>query len=553
MKPITRRCAIYTRKSHEEGLEQEFNSLDAQRESCLAYIQSQKSEGWILVKDHYDDGGYTGGNLERPGLQKLMEDIKSGKVHIVVVYKIDRLTRSLMDFAKLVEVFDKHQVTFVSVTQSFNTTTSMGRLTLNVLLSFAQFEREVTGERIRDKIAASKAKGIWMGGHVPIGYDVKERKLLINTAEADIVRYMFQRYLELGCVRLLKEELDNKGIHSKTRIKKDGTEVIGESFSRGGLYKLLSNPIYIGQIRHKDICHPGQHDPIIEQSIWDEVQNQLKEHAPIIKSPMRKTESSILIMKLFDELGEGLTPSHANKKGQRYRYYISRHLTTGIFDKNKIGWRLPAQEIEMTVTESVRQILGDHAGITDALRERGVDVNHIPSLLDAARDISRKLKSEQEAKNIIPDMVRRVDLRPDGIRITISLAPLISAEVKMSEPITITRDIPMQMKRRGIEMRLVIRGAAASRLDPTLIKIIAKAHKWFDELISGKSISTLSSCEKVSDRYIASLLPLAFLAPNIVESIIGGKQPVDLTTEKLLKHIELPMEWADQNRTLRIA
>src|SRR5246500_2529615 len=266
-----RRCAIYTRKSSEEGLEQDFNSLHAQREACEAFVRSQTGEGWRLSKTHYDDGGLSGGTMERAALQRLLEDIKNGLVDVVVVYKVDRLTRSLADFAKMVEIFDASGVSFVAVTQQFNTTTSMGRLTLNVLLSFAQFEREVTGERIRDKIAASKRKGIWMGGTVPLGYDVDDKRLVINQAEATTVRRIFTRYCELGSVRLLKEELDRLGVRSKIRVSKDGVESGGQAFSRGALYALLRNPIYVGETRHKGVCHPGQHAPIVNRAMWDKV------------------------------------------------------------------------------------------------------------------------------------------------------------------------------------------------------------------------------------------------------------------------------------------
>ena len=277
-KPSRRRCAIYTRKSSEEGLEQDFNSLQAQREACEAFIKSQAGEGWRPVKTAYDDGGLSGGTLERPALQHLLADIRLGLIDVVVVYKVDRLTRSLADFAKMVEVFDAQGVSFVAVTQQFNTTTSMGRLTLNVLLSFAQFEREVTGERIRDKIAASKRKGMWMGGVVPLGYDVSEHRLVINPAEAETVRAIFQRYLELGCVRLLKAELDRSGILSKRRISRSGVESGGHSFSRGALYALLANPLYIGEIRHRKLRHPGQHQAIVERALWERTQRQLQEH-----------------------------------------------------------------------------------------------------------------------------------------------------------------------------------------------------------------------------------------------------------------------------------
>jgi len=263
-----RRCAVYTRKSSEEGLEQDFNSLHAQREACEAFIKSQHGEGWRPVKTVYDDGGFSGGTMERPALQRLLRDISEQLIDVVVVYKVDRLTRSLADFAKMVELFDAHTVSFVAVTQQFNTTTSMGRLTLNVLLSFAQFEREVTGERIRDKIAASKRKGMWMGGTTPLGYDVDDRRLVINSAETETVKHIYQHYLELRSVRLLRDDLDRNGIVSKVRISKSGNRAGGKVFSRGALYELLSNPIYIGEIRHRKERHPGQHEPIVDRELW---------------------------------------------------------------------------------------------------------------------------------------------------------------------------------------------------------------------------------------------------------------------------------------------
>jgi site-specific DNA recombinase len=337
-KPKIRRCAVYTRKSSEEGLEQEFNSLHAQREACEAFIKSQAGEGWRLIRTHYDDGGLSGATMERAALQRLMADIDKGLVDAVVVYKVDRLTRSLADFAKMVEVFDARSISFVAVTQQFNTTTSMGRLTLNVLLSFAQFEREVTGERIRDKIAASKRKGIWMGGLVPLGYEVRDRQLVVNEAEATTMRHIFTRYCELGSVRLLKEELDRLGVRSKIRVSKDGVESGGQAFSRGALYTLLRNPIYVGEIRHKGVCHPGQHAPIVDRAMWDKVAQLLRGHSTGYGPRSSSTKSCVLIGKLFDESGEGLTPSHAVKGDRRYRYYVSRSLTKG--PRRSRGWRL---------------------------------------------------------------------------------------------------------------------------------------------------------------------------------------------------------------------
>src|ERR1700747_2141376 len=339
-KPKIRRCAVYTRKSSEEGLEQEFNSLHAQREACEAFIKSQAGEGWRLIRTHYDDGGLSGATMERPALQRLMADIAKGLIDAVVVYKVDRLTRALADFAKMVELFDAHHVSFVAVTQQFNTTTSMGRLTLNVLLSFAQFEREVTGERIRDKIAASRRKGIWMGGVVPLGYEARERRLVINPAEAEVVRQIFRRYLELGCVRVLKEELDRGGVVSKSRTSANGKRQKGYSFSRGALYVVLSNPLYIGEVRHRGARHPGQHQPIIDLKLGEEVQRHLHEHAKRRRLRAVKVEPSPLAGKLFDPSGAGLTPSHARKGERRYRYYISRGLNIGPARRVYDGWRL---------------------------------------------------------------------------------------------------------------------------------------------------------------------------------------------------------------------
>src|SRR5690242_2470736 len=315
------RCAIYTRKSSEEGLEQEFNSLAAQREACEAFIRSQQHEGWGLAKTRYDDGGFSGGNLERPALQQLIADTRAGRIDIVVVYKVDRLTRSLADFARLVELFDAEAVSFVSVTQQFNTTSSMGRLTLNVLLSFAQFEREVTGERIRDKIAASKKKGMWMGGNIPLGYDANERSLVINPAEAETVRRIFALYRELGCVRRVKEEADRLGLRTKSSTTANGIQRGGKPFSRGHLYTLLSNPIYAGLIAHKGQLHPGQQPALIDDASWSIVRDQLAANTRDHRHRAKSAEPSLLAGLRVDARGDRRTPSHAIKRGRRYRYY----------------------------------------------------------------------------------------------------------------------------------------------------------------------------------------------------------------------------------------
>jgi site-specific DNA recombinase len=344
------RCAIYTRKSTEEGLEQDFNSLDAQREACEAFILSQKQEGWVALQTQYDDGAYSGGTLERPALQRLLDDIRGSKVEVVVVYKIDRLTRSLLDFAKIVEVFDAHSVSFVSITRAFNTATSMGRLTLNVLVSFAQFEREVTGERIRDKIAASKKKGMWMGGYPPLGYDVKERRLVVNEAEAETVRHIFRRYQELASVHVLQEHLNQVGIVSKRHTAQDGSLYGAKPIARGALYHMLQNRIYRGEIVHKGQAYPGEHEPIIDDDLWQDVQKTMAANRVDRGAGKGNRHLSLLAGFIHDAHGEPMTPSHAVKKGVRYRYYVSRSLLTGGEKATKRGQRLPAAHIEALVT-----------------------------------------------------------------------------------------------------------------------------------------------------------------------------------------------------------
>ena len=361
------RCAIYTRKSSEDGLEQDFNSLDAQRESCEAFILSQKHEGWTALPEMYDDGGLSGGTLERPALKRILADIEGHRIDTVVVYKVDRLTRSLGDFAKIVEIFDKRNVSFVSVTQQFNTTTSMGRLTLNMLLSFAQFEREVTGERIRDKIAASKKKGMWMGGNVSLGYVVKDRKLLIDEAEAKTVRHIYRRYATLGSVWTLKEELDRDGVVSKVRVNRYGRATGGNPLARGALYTMLQNRIYRGRIVHKDKHYPGEHEAIVDEALWDEVQRQLAANRIACATGTHAAEPSLLAGLIYDDSGQRMTPSHANKKGTRYRYYVSQALVSGIRRSAPRARRVPASDVERLVQERLTVFLKSQGEIFDAV------------------------------------------------------------------------------------------------------------------------------------------------------------------------------------------
>ncbi len=363
------RCAIYTRKSSEEGLDQDFNSLDAQREACEAYIASQKHEGWELLPDRYDDGGISGGHLERPSLQRLMQAVDEKRVDQIVVYKIDRLTRSLADFAKLVERLDQAEASFVSVTQSFNTATSMGRLTLNVLLSFAQFEREVTAERIRDKIAASKRKGLWMGGNVPLGYQADGRTLKIDDEEAATIRTLYDLYLEHGLIRIVKERAEELGLRSRRRVRGAGRVSGGKPFDRGHIHHILSNPIYAGRIRHKGQVYEGQHPAIIDPAIWDQVQQMLIDGAQKARGTKSKATRSLLAGKLFDETGDRLTPSHSRKNGKRLRYYISHRLVKDRSQKHPDAWRLPAEQLEGLIADLVRKHLQRHDSATRLIRD----------------------------------------------------------------------------------------------------------------------------------------------------------------------------------------
>ncbi len=557
-KASSRRCAIYTRKSSEEGLEQDFNSLQAQREACEAFIKSQAGEGWRLIRTAYDDGGLSGGTMDRPALQRLLSDIDQGLIDVVVVYKVDRLTRSLADFAKMVEVFDAHGVSFVAVTQQFNTTTSIGRLTLNVLLSFAQFEREVTGERIRDKIAASKRKGMWMGGVVPLGYDVSDRRIAIDEREAETVRYIFRRYLELGCVRLLKEDLDRRGVVSKRRKAKTGIESGGHSFSRGALYALLSNPIYAGEIRHKNLRHPGQHQAIVDRTVWERTQHQLEEHRVRARRDNGSHEKSPLIGRLVDENGDRLTPSHARKGERKYRYYVSHNILAQGPAPSRVGWRLPARELEDRVAAAVGEMLGDESAVLEAAQKTEIDSGRVDRILHAARTWRHRLQSDAEQTSAIAALVDRVELKSDGIRVSIKLpiAGVEKSRAQLPDQVAIARSFPMQLKRRGVELRLIVgdHNRSAAIVDLSLLKAVARAHRWFDELSTGKakSLAAIAAREGLAVRYVGRLIRLAFLAPEIVESIVEGRQPTTLTAEALTRRIELPLSWCSQRTALNL-
>jgi site-specific DNA recombinase len=422
------RAAVYTRKSSEEGLEQGFNSLDAQREACEAYVASQRSEGWVLVPDRYDDGGFSGGTLERPALQRLLADIALGRVDVVVVYKIDRLSRSLMDFARLVEAFDQRQVTFVSVTQSFNTTTSMGRLTLNVLLSFAQFEREVTAERIRDKFAASRAKGMWMGGWAPLGYDVRDRRLVVNEAEAAVIRTIFDRFARRGSATKLVQELREKGL----RAKRD------RPIDKGLLYKLLNNRVYIGEAVHKGVSHKGEHEAIVSRTAWDRVQAILAVNARSRAAATRAQTPALLKGLIFAADGSAMSPTHTRRRGRLYRYYVSQAvLKRGAEATNAVS-RVPAGEIERAVVDQLRRLIAAPETIAATTRAARA---HDPAIGDdEVREALQRLDPlweelfPAEQACIVQLLVERVTVAEDGLDIRLRAAGLASVAAELLQP-----------------------------------------------------------------------------------------------------------------------
>jgi site-specific DNA recombinase len=563
------RCAIYTRKSSEEGLEQAFNSLDAQREACEAFILSQKHEGWTVLPTMYDDGGFSGGTTERPALKRLIADIEAGKIDVVVVYKVDRLTRALSDFARLVEVFDRRGVSFVSITQQFNTTTSMGRLTLNVLLSFAQFEREVTGERIRDKIAASKKKGMWMGGLPSLGYDVQNRKLIVNDKEALTVLHIFRRYVQLRSVRALQAELDGAGIRSKRRTLADGTDYGGQKFSRGALYLMLQNRIYRGDITHKDNAYPGEHQAIVEQALWDEVQAVLTANRVDRAAGPDGKQPSLLAGMAFDESGERLTPTHAVKKGTRYRYYVSTSLITGSAKNRSTGRRIPAANLDNLVITKLRTFLADQGAILDAIQDEHSDAVGQTRLIGRGRQIAEELGTlaPDKTRAMLMTLLSRVDVKPDRVEINIRRCRLVgllgaqSIDLTMQDGMpgnesddVLTLTVPARLKRVGREMRMLVENTDdQTTADPGLLRIVTRAHYIHARLIQNTDLTVrvIARQERVSGAYIYRLLRLPSLAPDIITAIINGKNPPQLTAKELMRLTpQMPVDWTEQRKLL---
>jgi site-specific DNA recombinase len=543
-----KRCAIYTRKSTEEGLDQAFNSLDAQYEACAAYILSQQHEGWVLAAERYDDGGFSGGNLLRPGLVQLLADVKAGSIDVIIVYKVDRLTRSLTDFAKIVDVFDGAGASFVSITQSFNTTTSMGRLTLNVLLSFAQFEREVVAERVRDKVAASKAKGIWMGGPLPLGYEAHQRSLVIDDSQAEQVRYIFRRYLELGNVALLRADLDQHAITTKVRRRRDGSSYGGNSWWPGPLYALLKNRIYVGKIVHKDKCYDGLHAPIIGSEVFAAVQEQLASNAASKSKRIYTKHSSLLTGMIRDGLDRPLTPSHANKGTKRYGYYVSNRALSEQGRQELPIWRIPALQIEAAIMLQLTDVIEHTEGWTEhellSAAQSGELRRTACSFVASLRDGKR-----YEQYDMLKSLDLKITVSQDRIDASICARALLQ-KLEL-DFVLITGRIAIMLspmiKGRGQELRMIFppHKAGSALVDEKLIQLIVDAHRARDELAKGVCATQHAKLRRQAR--------FAWLAPDIIVAIMEGRAPAGLTARSLLRRAALPLSWQAQRLFLGFA
>jgi site-specific DNA recombinase len=559
--PRKLRCAIYTRKSSEEGLDQDFNSLDAQREACAAYIQSQRHEGWTLLPTRYDDGGYSGGTLERPALQHLLAAINAGDVDLIVVYKVDRLTRSLNDFAKIVERLDAQSASFVSVTQSFNTTTSMGRLTLNVLLSFAQFEREVTGERIRDKIAASKKKGMWMGGRVPLGYDGVDRKLVVNAKEAESVRRLFTLYRELGNVARLRKALAAEGIVSKQRRGRDGVATGGGAFSNGALFTILDNRLYRGEITHKGQVNAGQHAAIIPDDLWQAVRDVREKTCQRTTGAARAQARSPLRGLITDDLGRRYEAVHTTKGGKRYRYYVSmKEGDAG--DPERKQARLPAEELEHHVAARLDAFFGSANELHSTIGNEEDTAQHRHDVMKAAKAFTLPAEDVVARWALYRSFIQQVVVRPVCVDMIVNRAALrdgLTKERRSASDVndaasvdTFTLTIPIGLYRTGHDLRLVINSGAkeneAGKRDVALIRLVARGRRWYEQLTSGDmpSLRAIANAEGLAERYVARVLAGSLLAPDLIDKIVQGWQPVHFTVESLRR--SPPLEWDEQRR-----
>lgn len=542
------RCAIYTRKSTDDGLDKDFNSLDAQREACAAYVMSQRHEGWVLHPDLYDDGGCTGGNMERPGLQQLLDDVKAGLVDIVVVYKVDRLTRSLTDFAKIVEVLDDAGASFVSVTQAFNTTNSMGRLTLNVLLSFAQFEREVISERIRDKVAASKAKGMWMGGPVPLGYRVDNRKLIVVPEEAGTVLNIMQRYLACDTVTDLLLEMTQDGIVTAKRRQRDGTIRGGVPFRRGGLISMLSNRIYIGEIVHKGASYPGEHEAIIDRDLFDQVQVKLTcQPRPRVQSGRHRVVS-VLAGMLADDTGKPMVPTHTRNHGRRYRYYVTRPSEVG----SGLATRLPAPELEEAVRVASAGFLSDSVQLRELVPD--LPTHQLSALINHANQLSERMTeaSPSEMQEVLKALKLTATVHRDGVSASFCQSALLQgAKIDADDGHRLPIEIPCALETYGHEQRLRLDPLRSdqARPDDQLLDLLARAFSARDQLLTMDEVQ-VSSTSATEIRHLRRIARISYLDPAIIRSILDGTQPRDLTSRKLWRIGTLPIAWHEQKLAL---
>ena len=519
------------------------------------------------VHNMYDDGGFSGATMERPAFQRLLADVSAGKIDVVVVYKVDRLTRSLSDFAKIVDIFDKHAVSFVSVTQQFNTTSSMGRLTLNILLSFAQFEREVTGERIRDKIAASKKKGMWMGGLPALGYDVKERRLVVNSTEAETVRHIFRRYCELKSVRQLKQDLDGAGVVSKVRTAADGSRYGGQPLARGAIYLMLQNRIYRGEIVHKGKSYPGEHEAIVDEALWTKVQAILSANRVDRAEGATAKEPNLLTGILFDAHGGRMSPTHANKKGTRYRYYISRSLLEGSARAKSEGQRIPAIALESLVVRRIRDWLAHPAAVLQAAQHAASDAGTQKRLVEAARHFAagEHEPGAQRLRTFVHATIVRVQVHVDRVDITLDQDQVLRCldETGESEPIDKTQSevdrqvttlsIPARLKRTGKELRIIVDGGSEPATPDTgLVRLLLRANTIRAKLLADRSLTfeDIAKSEGVVPSYATRLFRLTLLAPDIVSAILSGRHPPVLTARRLMDDTRLPLDWNEQRHSL---
>lgn len=544
MKPV--RCAVYTRKSTEDGLEQEFNSLDAQREACEAYVASQRHEGWILVPTRYDDGGFSGGNIDRPGLKSLLTDVEAGLVDVIVVYKVDRLTRSLAEFAKIVERLDVRGTSFVSVRQAFNTTTSMGRLTLNVLLSFAQFEREVTGERIRDKIAASKKKGLWMGGPVPLGYQVVERKLVVVPEEAERVRHIMRRYIESSSANALVEHLEQDGVRTKIQHRVSGPHRGGIPFRRGSLFYLLKNPVYRGKIMHRGTVHEGEHMPIVDEELWDAVQAQLQVKAPPRKRPKNDRQNALLVGLLCDPHGRQIVPTYTTKGTRRYSYYETRKDLARPADPPSS--RFGQGALDSNVLHHLGALLEDEHGLR---RLANLDEgNLLRTMFEGAKILGARLKQTGDAQAAIRSLVALIKVEKGHLELILKPAALGLADQQCWR-----WSIPLPVRKPFREAKLRIDSGEPGRpVNDDLLALLTDASAAL-ELVKSSPELSLHQIGKREGRcrtHLARLLRFAWLSPRIVEAIVEGAQPRKLNRQMLLA-ANLPIDWVAQERMLGFA